>query len=70
MFCFIGISFIGCFILPVRYSEHWKASWMFTLAPLSATSDLWRGVQATTLVYIVAPFTLLMFALRPLLGEL
>ena len=63
MFCFIGISFIGCFILPVRYSEHWKASWMFTLAPLSATSDLWRGVQATTLVYIVAPFTLLMFGI-------
>ncbi len=61
MFCFIGISFVGCFILPVRYSEHYKASWMLTLAPLSAPSDLWRGVQSTALLYIVAPCTLVMF---------
>ena len=63
MFYFVGISFIGTFILPVRYSEHWKASWMLTLAPLAATRDLWRGVQATTLLYIVAPCTLLMFCI-------
>ena len=61
MFYFVGTSFIGTFILPVRYSEHWKASWMLTLAPLAATRDLWRGVQATALLYIVAPCTLLMF---------
>ena len=63
MFYFLGTSFIGTFILPVRYSEHWKASWMLTLAPLAATRDLWRGVQATTLLYIVAPCTLLMFCI-------
>lgn len=63
MFYFVGTSFIGTFILPVRYSEHWKASWMLTLAPLAATRDLWRGVQATTLLYIVAPCTLLMFCI-------
>ena len=63
MSCFVGISFIGCFILPVRYSEHWKASWMLTLAPLSAPTDLWRGVQATALLYIVAPCTLIMLCI-------
>ena len=63
MFYFIGTSFIGTFILPIRYSEHWKASWMLTLAPLAATRDLWRGVQATALLYIVAPCTLLMFCI-------
>lgn len=63
MTCFVGISFIGCFILPVRYSEHYKASWMFTLVPLPTPSDLWRGVQATALLYIVAPCTLVMFCL-------
>ena len=63
MFYFVGTSFIGTFILPVRYSEHWKASWMLTLAPLAATRDLWRGVQATTLLYIVVPCTLLMFCI-------
>jgi len=63
MFYFVGTSFIGTFILPVRYSEHWKASWMLTLAPLATTRDLWRGVQATTLLYIVAPCTLLMFCI-------
>ena len=63
MFCFTGTSFVSCFILPVRYSEHWKASWMLTLAPLSAPRDLWRGVQATALLYIVAPCTLLVFGI-------
>lgn len=63
MFYFVGTSFIGTFILPVRYSEHWKASWMLTLAPVATTRDLWRGVQATTLLYIVAPCTLLMFCI-------
>ncbi|MCY3739463.1 MAG: hypothetical protein OXH00_00430 [Candidatus Poribacteria bacterium] len=63
MFYFVGTSFIGTFILPVRYSGHWKASWMLTLAPLATTRDLWRGVQATTLLYIVAPCTFLMFCI-------
>ncbi len=63
MFCFVGISFAGCFILPVRYSEHYKASWMLTLAPLSAPRDLWRGVQATALLYIVVPCTLIMLCI-------
>jgi len=67
MFYFVGTSFIGTFILPVRYSEHWKASWILTLAPLATTRDLWRGVQATTLLYIVAPCTLLMFCIATLI---
>ena len=63
MFYFVGTSFIGSFILLIRYSEHWKASWMFTLAPLAATRDLWRGVQGVALLYIVAPCTLLMLCI-------
>ena len=63
MSCFVGIGFIGSFILPVRYSEHWKAVWMLRLAPLPATRDLWRGVQAVALLYIVAPFTLVMLCI-------
>ena len=62
-FYFVGISAITGFISPVRYSEHWKASWMLTLAPLSAPNDLWRGVQATVLLYIVVPCTLLMLCI-------
>ena len=60
IFCFIGTSFVGCFLLPIRYSEHWKASWMLKLPPLSAPRDVWRGVQATALLYIAVPFTILM----------
>ena len=60
---FVGISIVGSFISPIRYSEHWKASWMLRLTPLSAPSDLWRGVQATALLYIVVPCTLLMLCI-------
>ncbi len=61
--CFVGVGFISSFILPVRYSEHWRASWMLTLTPISAAHDLWRGVQAVALLYIVAPCTLLMLCI-------
>ena len=67
MFCFVGMAFVDSFIAPVRYSEHWKASWMLTLAPLSAPNDLWRGVQATTFLYLVAPCTLLLFCIATVL---
>jgi len=63
MFYFVGISLVGCFISPIRYSEHWKASWMLTLVPLSTPNDLWQGTQATAFVYMVAPCTLLMLCI-------
>ena len=63
MSCFVGIGFIGSFILPVRYSEHWKAVWMLRLAPIPTSRDLWRGVQAVALLYIVAPVTLVMLCI-------
>ncbi len=63
MFYFVGISLVGCFISPIRYSEHWKASWILTLAPLRTPNDLWRGAQATAFVYMVAPCTLLMLCI-------
>lgn len=63
IFYFIGTGIVSGFILPVRYSEHWKASWMLRLAPLSASNDLWRGVQIAALLYIIAPCMLLMFGI-------
>ena len=60
---FIGISIVGSFISPIRYSEHWKASWMLAFAPLSAPADLWRGAQVTAFLYIIAPCTLLMLCI-------
>ena len=67
MFYFVGTGFINCLILPVRYSEHWKASWMLTLAPVAVPRDLWRGVQATALLYIVVPVTLLTLGIATVL---
>ena len=63
MFYFVGISLVGSFISPIRYSEHWKASWMLTLAPVPAPDELWRGAQVTAFVYMVAPCTLLMLCM-------
>ncbi len=60
---FVGISLVGCFISPIRYSEHWKASWILTLAPIPATNDLWRGAQATAFIFMVVPCTLLMLCI-------
>lgn len=59
-FFFIGSSVIGSFLRQIRYSEHWRAAWLFNGAPLAAPHALWRGVQAMALVYIVLPYTLLL----------
>lgn len=67
MFYFVGTGFINCLLLPVRYSEHYKASWMLTLAPVTAPSDLWRGVQGAALLYIVVPVTLLMLCIATII---
>lgn len=67
IFYFVGFSIVGGFIAAIRYSEHWKAAWMLALAPLSTTHDLWRGVQAVGLLYIVTPCTLLMFCIATVL---
>ena len=63
LFCFVGMAFVDSFIVPVRYSEHWKAAWILKLAPFTASSDLWRGVQATALFYLVTPCTFLMLCI-------
>ena len=67
MFYAIGFSMVWSFIFSIKYSEHWNASWMFMLAPLSKRSDLWRGVQATACLYLVAPYTLLMLCIATVL---
>lgn len=55
---FFGVSFSGQFLMLLRYSEHWKASWLFKAIPLTAPLDIWRGTQLTTLLYVVMPYTL------------
>ena len=40
MSCFFGMGFLSSFLSIFRYSEHWKASWMFRVIPLTAPLDL------------------------------
>ncbi len=63
MSCFFGTGFVSIFLTVVRYTEHWKASWMFRVIPLTAPLDLWRGAQITTMLYAVMPYTLLLYAI-------
>ena len=58
-FFIIAGTFVGSILEQIRYSDHWKAKWMFSCAPLAAPHALWRGTLAASLVYIVVPYTLL-----------
>lgn len=60
MFYSIGFTIVPAFMFLVKYSEHYKASWLLMLA---APGDLWRGVQAAACLYLVAPCTLLMLCM-------
>ena len=63
MFYTIGFTIVFTFMFLVKSSEHWKASWILMLVPLSAPSDLWRGVQAAACLYLIVPCTLLMLCM-------
>ena len=54
-----GMFIIQGFLTAIRYSDHWKASWIFRVAPLASPNDLWRGVLGTTIFYIITPYSLL-----------
>ena len=58
-FFFIGSCLITSFLNQIRYSEHWRAAWLFRCTPLANPHASWRGVQATALVYMIFPYTLL-----------
>lgn len=60
LFFFMGSGFIGSFLGQIRYSDHWRAAWMFRCAPLAVPHALWRGVQVTALIYMIFPYTLLL----------
>ena len=63
-FFFFGCStMVSSFLGQIQYSDHWKAKWMFRCAPLAVPHALWRGTLATTLIYIVIPYTLLLLTL-------
>ena len=63
-FFFFGCStMVSSFLGQIRYSDHWKAKWLFRCAPLATPHALWRGTLATTLIYLVIPYTLLLLAL-------
>ena len=63
-FFFYGCStMVSSFLGQIRYSDHWKAKWMFHCAPLASPHSLWRGTLAATLVYIILPYTLLLATL-------
>ena len=63
-FFFFGCStMVSSFLGQIRYSDHWKAKWMFHCALLVDPHALWRGVLATTLIYIVLPYTILLLTL-------
>ena len=63
MFYIVGFIIVPTFMFLVKSSEHWKASWILMLAPLSAPGDLWRGVQAAACLYLIAPCMLLMLCM-------
>ena len=63
-FFFFGCStMVSAFLGQIRYSDHWKAKWMFRCAPLASPHSLWRGALAATFVYIILPYTLLLATL-------
>ena len=63
-FFFFGCStMVSSFLGQIRYSDHWRAKWIFRCVPFTVPHALWRGTLATTLIYIVIPYTLLLLTL-------
>ena len=63
IFVFFGVTFVLSYLGCIGYTEHYKASWMLSIAPLRKPYELWRGVENTAFFCLILPFTLLMFVL-------
>ena len=57
IYSFYICAFLLSYLLSVlKYSEDWKAAWIFTVAPMESHAHFFRGVKLAIIAYFIAPY--------------
>ena len=57
IYSFYICAFLLSYLLSVlKYSEDWKAAWIFTIAPMESHVHFFKGVKLAIIAYFIAPY--------------
>ena len=76
IYSFYICAFLLSYLLSVlKYSEDWKAAWIFTIAPMESYANFFRGVKLAIIAYFIVPYFIIftgisVFLWNPLLAAI
>jgi len=68
IYSFYICAFLLSYLLSVlKYSEDWKATWIFTIAPMESHAHFFKGVKLAIIAYFIAPYFIICTGISVLL---
>ena len=55
--CAYGVS---CLLSILRFSEDWKAAWIFTTVPVESYDGFFKGAKLAIIAYLIAPYFIIL----------
>ena len=51
---------LSCLLSILRFSEDWKAAWIFTIVPVESHDSFFKGAKLAIIVYFVVPYFIIL----------
>ena len=68
IYSFYICAFLLSYLLSVlKYSEDWKATWIFTIAPMESHAHFFKGVKLAIIAYFIVPYFIIFTGISVLL---
>ncbi|MYC75781.1 hypothetical protein F4X10_08465 [Candidatus Poribacteria bacterium] len=68
IYSFYICAFLLSYLLSIlKYSEDWKAAWIFTIAPMESHAHFFKGVKLAIIAYFIAPYFIIFTGISVLL---
>ena len=58
-FCICAYA-LSCLLSILRFSEDWKAAWIFTIVPVESHDSFLKGMKLAIIVYFVVPYFIIL----------
>lgn len=58
-FCVCAYA-VSCLLSILRFSEDWKAAWIFTTVPVESYDGFFRGAKLAIIAYFIAPYFIIL----------
>ena len=58
-FCVCAYA-VSCLLSILRFSEDWKAAWIFTIVPVESHDGFFKGAKLAIIAYFIAPYFIIL----------